>query len=134
MVLYHSVNPLVWTSSFFLLPSTFAMYKKKSKLFILSSTISTFVSMHYWATKQHSLRYLCLNTTLCKINGFIYILHGHWNISNGVVRAASIVNLISLLCLYKKSQELFLQKSMYWIYYHMGFHVCSAAGGVLSLL
>jgi hypothetical protein len=90
--------------------------------------------MHYWATHSHSSNYLCININLCKINGILYILHGHWNITNGVIRAISIINLISLNFLYEKSHEMFLQKSIYWIYYHMGFHLCSAAGGILSLI
>ena len=143
MILYHlhlhhhnilPLYPLVWSSSLFLFPCAYALYKKKSKLFVSSSTLSTLISMHYWATCVHSQRYLWINMSLCKINGILYILHGYWNITNGVIRAISIINFISLTFLYEKSHEMFLQKSIYWIYYHMGFHLCSAAGGILSLI
>ena len=124
--------PLIYSSTFFLLPIMYGIFKKKYGLAAVS-WIATICSISYWIHPVPGIRY---NTDLVvsKCCGVIYLIYAHNNISGIILRIFVYTNGFMILCFYNTSSILYEMKSDNWVYFHMAFHFCITLNKLLTLL
>ena len=124
---------LITSSASFFIPCVFAFYQKKP-IFATVSLLNTLVSINYWRRPHlYDLSYK-LDIVLTKIFGVYYFIYGFYNMHNAVFRFIGFSNLWMMVSLYNTSCILYQQKSDYWHYFHMGFHICVTVNKMLTLL
>ena len=124
---------LITSSASFFIPCAFAIYQKKS-IFATVSLLNTLISINYWRRPHMNDIAYKLDIVLTKIFGVYYFMYGFYNINNTLFRLLGYSNLWIMFSLYNCSCVLYQKKSIYWHYFHMGFHFCVTVNKILTLL
>jgi len=112
---------LVLSSFYFMIPCIYSFYNKLYS-FSLVLLLTSLISANYWRKATYSFR---RNLDLCfaRISFVIFV-------SNGIIYVRSIPfiitgysGLIMLFYCYYYSDFLFKKQSIYWVNYHMLFHL-----------
>jgi predicted ATPase len=122
---------LIASSMLFLLPSMYAYYKNKNVLSMVS-LCNTLCSIYYWINPVYGLS-RNLDLIVSKVGGVIYFFYGYRNIHSSLQRLLGYSNLMLLLQFYFLSCKTYSKNKYQWIYYHVGFHICSCIGKLIVL-
>jgi len=123
---------LIGSSMLFLFPSLYAYYKKKTFLSFVS-LCNTVFSAYYWMNPVPGFSRNA-DLVLSKMGGVIYFAHGYYNIHSTLHRLIGYSNLVFLLKFYCLSCETYSKNTYKWIFYHVGFHICTCIGKMIVLL
>ena len=124
--------PLIYSSTFFLLPIMYGIFKKKYGLAAVS-WITTIASISYWIHPVPGMRYN-IDLVISKCSSIIYLIYGYNNVSGIVFRVFGYTNGFMILSFYNTSCILYQMKSDNWVYFHMAFHFCITVNKLLALL
>jgi len=124
--------PIISSSSLFIVPTIYALYKKKyacSTISLLSMTASLF----YWIHPVPGIR-KNIDLSVSKFAGIFFFMYGYHNIRSNTLRMLGYSNGMMILLFYRTSCYLYDIQSDYWVVSHVLFHVCTVAGKIITLL
>ena len=115
------IYPLVFTSSLFLLPGTYALIYKQSLFSIITYSISL-ASINHWLepNNENKLFYdKCISYSGC----FLYIINSLYYIQKIQIKFTAISCVLLYYLFFKLSCFLFKNNNEKWIYAHLIFHL-----------
>ena len=123
---------LVRSSSLFIIPTLYGFNKGRYFLSTVSC-VSMIASINYW---RHPVPGTRKNIDLfcSKLVGLAFFLHGHFYISNKILKTLGYCNGLSIIYLFMSSCRQYELHSENWIYYHIAFHISTVIGKMIVLL
>ena len=123
---------LVTSSTFFLVPALYGIYKGH-RILPTATLLSTFISINYWMDPLNSQKKIA-DLVVSKSIGALYFYYGYTKIQ-GSLRIIGYVNLTMIITMYQASCILynFPKYSYLWIPCHIAFHYISSLGQFLVL-
>ncbi len=115
------IYPLVFSSSLFLLPGSYALIYKKSAFSFITYSISL-ASMNYWLEPNNNNK-LFYDKYISYTGCFLYIVNSLYYIPTIQIKLTAISCVFSYYLFYKLSCFLYKNNSSKWIYAHFIFHL-----------
>jgi len=115
---------LIASSTFFIVPTIYGIYKGHTVLPIMS-LLTTTASINYWLDPINPIKRK-IDIFVSTTGGIVYFMYGYKSLESSQMRMIGYTNLCIILLSYNTSCMLYGNSNKLWIPFHIAFHYFSS--------